>query len=153
MRLVDRVAYLNNVKRRKRRLLSGAGGLLAGQSWQAGINTTISEVGGRIRCARLGGTPRIYKQVTLIPGRTYRMVGNIYRATSNASINMRVSDTSGIGLDGPHTSTYVASPSSAVDTTFVADAAAQFFGFIAAIATTDGLYFEIDKDFAMYLVE
>lgn len=123
--------------------------LLAGLSWVAGANTTLSEAGGRRRATIGGGAnPRIHTvQVTgLTNGATYKMNGRMYVGTCS-TVRLRISPNSGLP-DGSIYELIDSVDHLFTDVTFVMSGTAMYLG-IVGISGAPGQYCEIDTAFSL----
>jgi hypothetical protein len=129
-----------------RKVAVGPVNLMAGVSWVAGSNTTLSTASGKARATRIStDNPRIAKQLTgLQIGATYRMQGSVYNGTAS-SVYLRVSDSVELSSG---TAVYTVATSGAADATFVATATTHWVG-IVPVTDADGQYGEIDDAFSV----
>lgn len=117
--------------------------LLAGLSWTAGTNTTLSVAGGKARATIGGGAnPRIQKNPTgMVNGATYYINGRIYIGTC-ATVRLRISPNTGLP-DGAIFEYIQSSDFLFVNTPFVMQGTACFVGPVG-ISGAAGQYVEID---------
>lgn len=156
MRIATTAAYLRNANRRKRHRKAISAvvpdpNLLAGATWIAGANTTLSEAGGKRRATIGGGAnPRIYAQITgLINGATYKMNGRMYIGTCS-TVRLRCSTNSAIP-DGNLFELIDSVDHLFTDVTFVMSGTTMYIG-IVGISGAPGQYVEIDSAFSLIKV-
>lgn len=128
----------------------GDGNLLNGLSWVAGLNTTLSIVGGRARATIGGGAnPRIWKQVNgLTNGATYKLNGRMYIGTCS-TVRLRISPNSGLP-DGSIYELIDSVDHLFTNQTFVMSGTTAYIG-IVGISGAAGQYVEIDDAFSLTL--
>lgn len=124
--------------------------LLAGLSWQADANTSLSVSGGQARATATNsavGNPRIWKIVPVINGASYRATGQVSARTAGTNVRFRVSTNTAIP-DGNIYEQIVSANAITIDQTFVATASTIYIG-IVPVVTADGQYSEIDDAFSL----
>lgn len=144
--MVGRLQYVR-FKKNLQQVSGGPVNILTPLSWIQGTNTVLSVAGGRARATRAGGNPRIYKTVPgLVNGATYKLVGNIYIGTADATVRMRVSTT----VDLPDGGVYeeITGIDAAIDHDMVSTGVTWYIG-IVAVASIDGQYSEVTENLSL----
>ena len=121
--------------------------LLSGSAWVEGASTTMTTAAGRVRATRNGGNPRVYKEVTLVPGATYRLTGTCFQGTQSGAMIIRVSASAGLpdGDLGSSMTTH------AINNDFIASTTTMYVGMVC-VTTNDGEYAEISENLSLVRV-
>ncbi|TCL70664.1 hypothetical protein [Rhizobium sp. BK251] len=126
--------------------------LLAGLSWQAGSNTTLSIVGNVARGAAIGtNNPRVLKgPVALLAGVTYRYRGDVKIGTTPAGARFRISQSPDLASD--HFVDLTFSSDTSYDATFSLISPTDAYVGVVGVGNSDGQWIGIATDFSLVRV-
>jgi hypothetical protein len=136
------------------RIVATTTNILAGLSWIAGPNTSISYSAGRARATNTGtggaDNPRLFKHLTgLNSSKTYRFQGTIYHGNAVQNMFFRVSTS--VNIPNGDVYQWSSSTNDALNDTFTGQTDV-YIGLVVISEASPPTYCEIDDPFSLIML-